>query len=419
MYKFLVGLTTPFTNFPAYKLGVINEHGEQIVPNRKLSPEQNNAFNDFDRLVVSLKRIISLVPDPSIRSYMKSPVLAAKLMSEQCQKMGGDPDYFMELMARELLACRFIDEETAMAPANSISNGGIQGMKPDDIGIPKEAAARHKKRGRRRFFTRAPMNEETVVQKQQREYPMYDSRERAQWYGARMPSSAKAIPGFIGKSMGRSIIHYITRPGAAFGSAKPDPIKPKPTPPVETGKTDDIKFTYGRGKNPPTDYSVGSKTKIPDQFKLKRNKKHTYKVNIPPVEETPEPTKVKIREPVALLPHLPQPEKKPIALLPHLPQSLPAVTYGGGKKEKVDPLKQKTKLSKQFKLDRRRRKIKLDLSSIPNLFGAKQVDATTVKAEMANTRTERRRRTAEKRKRDQELRDRNIDPKSGQASFGW
>lgn len=66
--------------------------------------------------------------------------------SKECEYLGGDSEYFKHIAARELDACRLLEQEggAPAAPiANSVAAGGIAGMKPEDLAIPVEAQKRH------------------------------------------------------------------------------------------------------------------------------------------------------------------------------------------------------------------------------------------------------------------------------------
>ena len=140
LYKFLDELTTPFTGFAAYRAKIIDANGRQIKPDEKLTQMDLQSFSQFDRLIISLKRIIAKVPDPYIRSHLSNVPAALALFSEQCEAAGGNGELFMEGAMRELEACGLLQEDGEAAVAapitNSVGAGGIAGMKPDDIGVP-------------------------------------------------------------------------------------------------------------------------------------------------------------------------------------------------------------------------------------------------------------------------------------------
>lgn len=140
LYKFLDELTTPFTGFPAYRAGIIDANGNQIMSDERIAMKDKNNYTEFDRLIISLKRLLVKIPDPYIRAHLTNVPAALALFSEECEKAGGDGAMFLEYAVRELQACGLLQEdgEAAVAApiANSVGAGGVAGMKPDDIGVP-------------------------------------------------------------------------------------------------------------------------------------------------------------------------------------------------------------------------------------------------------------------------------------------
>ena len=140
-------LTTPFVKTAAYQRGIIDQAGIQIKPDDQLTQADKQAYTDFDRLVFSLRRLILMVPDPYVRRNMANVVSVLNLISEECEKIGGDAEYFIEIATRELDACRLLEEDggapVSTTPTNSVGGGGIAGLKPDDLGVPVEAQKRH------------------------------------------------------------------------------------------------------------------------------------------------------------------------------------------------------------------------------------------------------------------------------------
>lgn len=60
--RFLFLLTTPFEETDAFKLGIINQEGQRVLPYDKFSLEQERAYSKFTRLVFNLKRLLYKVP---------------------------------------------------------------------------------------------------------------------------------------------------------------------------------------------------------------------------------------------------------------------------------------------------------------------------------------------------------------------
>ena len=137
VYKFLEGLTTPFERTPAFQKGIIDAKGNQIKPDEKLTAADKMAFTDFDRLVISLRRLILMVPDPYVRANMTSVTRALNLIAEECEKIGGEKTTFSEMAIREMVACRLVEEGegagNAMGGSFSVDNANTLDNKPGNI----------------------------------------------------------------------------------------------------------------------------------------------------------------------------------------------------------------------------------------------------------------------------------------------
>ena len=62
VYQFLKRLATPFTNWDAYKLGVIDKDGRILIPKNKRDFKQNQSLKIFDVMILKLKRLLGKVP---------------------------------------------------------------------------------------------------------------------------------------------------------------------------------------------------------------------------------------------------------------------------------------------------------------------------------------------------------------------
>ena len=62
VYQFLKRLATPFTNWDAYKLGVIDKDGKILIPKNKRDFKQNQSLKVFDVMILKLKRLLGKVP---------------------------------------------------------------------------------------------------------------------------------------------------------------------------------------------------------------------------------------------------------------------------------------------------------------------------------------------------------------------
>ncbi|NBO31529.1 MAG: hypothetical protein EBV05_08015 [Cyanobacteria bacterium WB6_1B_304] len=127
IYKFLDALTTPFTRTAAYSKGIIDAQGIQIKPDDQLTAQDKLVYTDFDRLVFSLRRLILMVPDPYVRKNMTNVMSVLNLISEECEQLGGDREYFQEMALREMEACRLLEDMgsgagNAMGGSFSVTN---------------------------------------------------------------------------------------------------------------------------------------------------------------------------------------------------------------------------------------------------------------------------------------------------------
>jgi hypothetical protein len=68
LYQFIKRLATPFNEWEAYKLGIIDEKGNQLVKRRKFTKQkEHDAFGLFDILVMKLKRLLEKIPGGKTR----------------------------------------------------------------------------------------------------------------------------------------------------------------------------------------------------------------------------------------------------------------------------------------------------------------------------------------------------------------
>ena len=89
VYKFVKAMTTSFEDTDAFRLGVIDARGKYLKdPIGKISV--------FDRLVINLKVLLNMIPDPRIKSQLKYLTTGIGLLAEESAKYGADPDEVFE-----------------------------------------------------------------------------------------------------------------------------------------------------------------------------------------------------------------------------------------------------------------------------------------------------------------------------------
>lgn len=82
--RVLYMLTTPFTDTPAYKHGIIDAHGVVLRPYSTLNPSEQEYYTLLHRLVFRLKRIIEKVPvfNSQFLSYAAAYALIKECLEE-------------------------------------------------------------------------------------------------------------------------------------------------------------------------------------------------------------------------------------------------------------------------------------------------------------------------------------------------
>jgi hypothetical protein len=174
VYQFIRRLITPFSEWEAYKLGIIDERGN-ILKKRKelrLQPEVR-AFGVFDILVLNLKKLLEKLPAGQTRlasyaaalwlirehkAFTPESMITEDLSDEQLVEaaslfFSSYTDYTTlnetvkhKISIDELFEARFLTDEV---PANNVGSGAIAGLGvgPDgEPGVTRAQQIRHRKR---------------------------------------------------------------------------------------------------------------------------------------------------------------------------------------------------------------------------------------------------------------------------------
>jgi len=95
VYKFMQEITTPFEQMAAYRLGIIDRDGKFLKSYDELKTQQEReASSIFNRLIINIKKIFAMVPDPRVRAMLTSLPTAIFLVKEDVIHLGGDGDEF-------------------------------------------------------------------------------------------------------------------------------------------------------------------------------------------------------------------------------------------------------------------------------------------------------------------------------------
>ena len=173
IYNFIRRLVTPFSEWDAYKLGIIDERGKVLRKRRQLRRrEERDAFGVFDVLVLNLKKLLERLPAGQTRiasyaaalwlirehkAFTPESMLTEDMSDEQIQEsvnlfFSGYTDYttlqesVKEKMhdLNELFEEKFVDEDV---PTVSVAAGGVSGLTKDDLpGLTRAQQRRHRRR---------------------------------------------------------------------------------------------------------------------------------------------------------------------------------------------------------------------------------------------------------------------------------
>lgn len=143
-YQFLRRLATPFEEWDAFKLGIIDKDGKVLKKGSTLDkPEERNAWGYFDRLVANLKKLLAKVPGG--KTKIGTYAAALLLIKESSNKEYIDEDEQLDKIEEELIELIHVltEEDAAAPPANNVGNGAIAGV---GIGPQGEPGVRKKKK---------------------------------------------------------------------------------------------------------------------------------------------------------------------------------------------------------------------------------------------------------------------------------
>ena len=138
-YQFIKRLATPFKDWQAYKLGIIDENGNVIKPGSTLkTSEEINAWGYFDRLVANLKKLLAKIPGGRTRLASYAAALYLVKESEIPKELDdSELEHLVEVTFREYLSELNIDlYEEDGAPANNVGSGAIAGLGVGPQGEP-------------------------------------------------------------------------------------------------------------------------------------------------------------------------------------------------------------------------------------------------------------------------------------------
>lgn len=130
-YQFVARLVTPFNQWEAYKLGIIDENGKVLRKRANLTTsDEKQAWGYFDILACNLKKLLAKLPGGETR--LVSWAAAGLLLKEQ-KKLEDMSEDEIEKIVNELV--KELEEE----PVNVAGDGKIAGLGVGPQGEPGKA----------------------------------------------------------------------------------------------------------------------------------------------------------------------------------------------------------------------------------------------------------------------------------------
>lgn len=81
-YHFLSRFLTPFDQWPAYQMGVIDKDGNILVSRRDMSVDQENCFTKLDLIVLRMKKAFERTPQGTFLNRMPAQTIASMILKE-------------------------------------------------------------------------------------------------------------------------------------------------------------------------------------------------------------------------------------------------------------------------------------------------------------------------------------------------
>tara|TARA_R110002153_G_scaffold18411_1_gene64316 strand:- start:107 stop:691 length:585 start_codon:yes stop_codon:yes gene_type:complete len=174
VYQFIKRLSTPFKEWDAYKLGIIDAAGKQLIKRKDFTKrDQKDAFGIFDIMIVKLKRLLEKIPGGKTRigSYAAALYLIKEhdLISRQGIDLTEDlsehsleeklNQYIEYVKSTQDIDSLFesmfdVDED---APANSVGGGNVAGLgvgSQGEPGLTPKAARKYKRKNQKTSMIR-------------------------------------------------------------------------------------------------------------------------------------------------------------------------------------------------------------------------------------------------------------------------
>lgn len=155
-YQFLKKLTTPFDQWEAYKLGIIDENGKVLKKRVTLGmADERAAWGYFDIMIANLKKLIMKLPGGKTRIA----TFAAALLLLKEEKGSIKSKELLEEKFNEYLViteAKMTEEGEGGVPANNAGGGNVAGLGVGPQGEPAGKIKTKNKMLKRKVIDVAP-----------------------------------------------------------------------------------------------------------------------------------------------------------------------------------------------------------------------------------------------------------------------
>lgn len=148
-FKVLHKLVTPFTDTDAYKLGIIDAHGNTLKKSNTLvTTAEKDAFTYLDRLVFNLKKILVKLPGGDsrlknlvaamflVKEYYENKIRTTSLLEARFRKILEHMDNGVVLVEEEILVTKFLNtlsEDGGGAAGGAGAGGAVASAVPANV----------------------------------------------------------------------------------------------------------------------------------------------------------------------------------------------------------------------------------------------------------------------------------------------
>ena len=150
VYSLIRRLATPFSEWEAFKLGIIDDEGNLLKSRKDLKTlKERNAFGIYDLMVLKMKRLLGKVPGG--KSRLASYAAALWLVKEQSfiehhgeELTEGDIEEALNHYKTILSEDANLRFEAFLHEDMSVGSGAIAGLEPDEPPVRKTWADKYK-----------------------------------------------------------------------------------------------------------------------------------------------------------------------------------------------------------------------------------------------------------------------------------